>query len=1219
MTSKSRKLTLAVASLAFVASLVCSFGGLSVIGAEPTEPQAAVFEINEGASVRLSTGGQNADTVNGIRFSAYVTKAYYDTLTRTTYPTATQITMQSTISKVVEEGETAPTPFCYEWDMTGFTLADFDENGVATFYHTLQFDSLTGEYLEQANAFDLKADFWIEVTTDSVQKVEADNADTVDVTRSMRQVAYAAYTTPSTTEKPNPDYQDERLEKYFTLAQAKQADYDMDVKTKPLSALVPTGVTVDKAYLVDGETFTDVTGKRLIDVFTEQEIAKGTTKQLVLFDESNTAYPVQTRLVTKIIDTQTEATAFFNTTTNNTVDKAFTGYYLLGADLNFAVNLYSDRYFKDGVFDGDGHTLTVAMGANHYVGLFGRISNVTVKNVELNITRDFSSSTKNRVQRDSILGYKDGNASRFENVQLNLSRAQGDTDVNYTANDYPGLYLVGNTSSQVATAKNMVIHIAGGTLSYASSTIKSIYLCGFASTENCYVFSDKSELLDVASGANLWKIYESVSAAVEQYQKFVALVESNYWTFDKVEGTLTFGKVVVVPEEPENGNTGGSTGDYDGDYNPVVRFVVTSDVHIRRYDLMNGLGQLDKVYSSAYAFAGNTQVNSGYNKLDGIFVVGDLTNYETTYEYPLYFDYINENTREGTLARSVMGNHEFSQLVYSGNGNSWSNAETIKTATDKFLAASGYESEDYHAVINGYHFLFVSMDRYGKSSGTQYEYISSGKLAWLEEQLNIAVADDKSGTKPIFVFQHVHAKDTVGSSSGGDGYLKALLDKYPNVVDFSGHTHKPISDPRSIWQGTFTAFNTGSMAYLSQNIRELGYGAKAINDTGEWASDLEAENTERDGGLYYICEVDANNVMRVFVYDTFTDSVFGEPILLDSFGDTTGFDYTAERETNSTSPEFAETDEITLVSSTFNRVNIQFPQASGDDLVENYRIEIYKGTATTPFKTEYRLSGACYGNAMPETMSVTLAALAPSTTYTIKVYAINYWLKVSQPLVKEITTASAPNELTPDIASVTFTQTGGVDSLGGEVIQSGSSTVVYDDTLEKYVGSFNADGAYKALNLADWYSAMKCGFTVETYVKITQAPTSGKYALASCNDSGGVGLYYTSEGKYALTCYFGETAYSASYEGTVGEWTHVVGIYDGSALKLYLNGTLAATTTVSGMYRPPRLLANYLAIGADPYYVNDGLEYKSKSSIALVNMYGYALTAEQVLSKYQGL
>jgi hypothetical protein len=52
--------------------------------------------------------------------------------------------------------------------------------------------------------------------------------------------------------------------------------------------------------------------------------------------------------------------------------------------------------------------------------------------------------------------------------------------------------------------------------------------------------------------------------------------------------------------------------------------------------------------------------------------------------------------------------------------------------------------------------------------------------------------------KPLSDNLVVKSKDTVGASSGGDGYLKALLDKYPNVVDFSGHTHKPISDPRSI-------------------------------------------------------------------------------------------------------------------------------------------------------------------------------------------------------------------------------------------------------------------------------------------------------------------------------------------------------------------------------------------------------------------------------------
>ncbi|MBR2330315.1 MAG: metallophosphoesterase, partial [Clostridia bacterium] len=904
----------------------------------------------------------------------------------------------------------------------------------------------------------------------------------------------------------------------------------------------------------------------------------------------------------KIIDTQTEATNFFNASTASTTDKALTGYYKLGKDLTVTSNYKYDRYFANGTFDGDGHTLTVTMTANHYVGLFGRMSNVTVKNLQINMTKDFSSSTSSRAQRDCIFGYQSTTANHFENVQLNLSRAEGDTDANYSANNYPSLYLIGSTEK--STAKNVVINIADGTLIYPD-TIVSISLLGFVETSGTYMFSEDYELMKASDGA--WgKFDTSIASAVESGERFYALTGSNYWTLDTENKNIVFGKVVIGEEEIPDEETGSA-------YTPVVRFVVTSDVHIRRYDLMDGQDQLENMYGSAYAFANNSEINSGYNKLDGVFVVGDLTNYEVDYEYPLFFDCVNANTREGTLSRAVMGNHEFSQLVYSGNGNSWANADTIKTATDKFLAASGYESEDYHTVINGYHFIFVSMDRYGKSSGTQYEYISPAKLEWLKTQLDAAVADDPTGDKPIFVFQHVHVKDTVGSSSNGDGYLRELLDQYPNVVDFSGHTHKPVPDPRSIWQETFTAINTGSLAYLSQNIRETGYGAKAVNDKGEWASNLEAENTMRDGGLYYICEIDANNVMRIHVYDLFSDSVFGEPIILDSFGDTSGFDYTADRETKSVAPEFATTDEITVEKNAFNRTDITFPQATGDDLVENYRIEIYQNGEL--FKTEYRLSGVVYGNAMPEKMSVTLAGLSPATTYTLKVYAINYWLKVSAPLVKEFTTAELTT-IAPDIAAITFNETGGVDALGGNVVKKGASGVAYDEDLGAYVGALNANGAYAALNLADWYSTLKCGFTLETYVKVTDTPAK-KYALIGNNDDGGFALYYTSAGNYNFICEFGETEYSASAAGATGEWTHVVCVYDGSALKLYLNGELVATTNVTETYRPPRLLSNYLLVGADPYYVNNGYEYPCKANMETANLYGYALTEEQVQTLYQ--
>ena len=44
--------------------------------------------------------------------------------------------------------------------------------------------------------------------------------------------------------------------------------------------------------------------------------------------------------------------------------------------------------------------------------------------------------------------------------------------------------------------------------------------------------------------------------------------------------------------------------------------------------------------------------------------------------------------------------------------------------------------------------------------------------------------------------------------------MKSLLDKYPQAVSISGHSHFSILDERSIYQDKFTAFTTQSIAYL---------------------------------------------------------------------------------------------------------------------------------------------------------------------------------------------------------------------------------------------------------------------------------------------------------------------------------------------------------------------------------------------------------------------
>ena len=67
--------------------------------------------------------------------------------------------------------------------------------------------------------------------------------------------------------------------------------------------------------------------------------------------------------------------------------------------------------------------------------------------------------------------------------------------------------------------------------------------------------------------------------------------------------------------------------------------------------------------------------------------------------------------------------------------------------------------------------------------------------------------------KPIFVLDHVPAFDTVfNSQTWGDTRRRPILNKYPQVVQLSGHVHGTLTNELNIWQGEFTAVNAGSLA-----------------------------------------------------------------------------------------------------------------------------------------------------------------------------------------------------------------------------------------------------------------------------------------------------------------------------------------------------------------------------------------------------------------------
>ncbi len=90
------------------------------------------------------------------------------------------------------------------------------------------------------------------------------------------------------------------------------------------------------------------------------------------------------------------------------------------------------------------------------------------------------------------------------------------------------------------------------------------------------------------------------------------------------------------------------------------------------------------------------------------------------------------------------------------------------------------------------------------------------------------------GGKPFFYAQHPHPGNTVQGSWawGHDGGVSTrALEKFPNAVAFSGHSHYSHTDDRCVWQGTFTSVGTSSLSYIfAQYWRENGetYGKRPL-------------------------------------------------------------------------------------------------------------------------------------------------------------------------------------------------------------------------------------------------------------------------------------------------------------------------------------------------------------------------------------------------------
>ncbi len=392
------------------------------------------------------------------------------------------------------------------------------------------------------------------------------------------------------------------------------------------------------------------------------------------------------------------------------------------------------------------------------------------------------------------------------------------------------------------------------------------------------------------------------------------------------------------------------------DFNPILRFIAVSDVHYKDDHCIEE-ERMKKALEIAYRLS---EEHPTYKRLDAVVANGDFANSGTETQMRKFKATMDDNLKPETVYALDMASHE-----YHGNG--------VEAAYELFQKV--FERPvDGHIEINGFHFITVS-----SSHGCEYE---PDKVEFARsELLKAREADPK---KPIFFFQHPHLTDTVSGSIywADESFIPTLMD-FPQVIDFSGHSHVPINDPRSIHQRHFTCLGTGSLSYFELDEFDKYYGTCPPN--------------KQDCAQMLIVEADKDGRVRVYPYDILTDNFFPFVWEIDEPWNPDSFKYTDARYKTTDAPYF-DGAELSVTDITTNGFKITFPQAKvKTEYVNDYKVIVREASNGLIVKQK-KLWSEYYFYNMPETLSVDFDDLKAATEYTVSVIAGSFWDTYSEPI-----------------------------------------------------------------------------------------------------------------------------------------------------------------------------------------------------------------------------
>lgn len=274
-----------------------------------------------------------------------------------------------------------------------------------------------------------------------------------------------------------------------------------------------------------------------------------------------------------------------------------------------------------------------------------------------------------------------------------------------------------------------------------------------------------------------------------------------------------------------------------------VRFTVQSDVHVGSGSNFHSREKIAHAFATLYGIA---------DAYEAHFIVGDTVDRANDAEFAELVELLNANAR--CPLGITMGNHEY--YLHGGDGEAaraaFSENVLAKLEVPGSFQAPGASADgqtDFDVQIGdagdgtGYHVIGVS----AHSEGNEYYEYYGDRKDWIRERLAKDAAE--GADKPIFMLMHHPFAETVRRSStqgscaefGDDptvpsvderSFYDELCESYPQLICFSGHTHTPLQDPQSIYQGE--GVTVAQTATFARGYYEADWG---VDDGGAKVGD----------------------------------------------------------------------------------------------------------------------------------------------------------------------------------------------------------------------------------------------------------------------------------------------------------------------------------------------------------------------------------------------